>query len=102
MDERLYPDHQEIRRSLIRRSDAVILVYDITSRSSLEVVKLHHRQVMQVLYDQASALDIPVHLVGNKLDLIIERGVSRSHTMAAAEGLGCVYSEICCEDGDQR
>lgn len=56
-------------RSLsISSADAFILVYDITDASTFEVIRLIRDQIHEVKKSQ----EVPIVVVGNKLDLVEE------------------------------
>ena len=80
------------------KSEAIILVYDITSRTSFDSIPTRHRQIMQLL-DQLPSRRVLFYLVGNKSDEESERTVSMEEGMAAARQLGCAFAEISAKSG---
>lgn len=84
---------QERFRALIpgylRDSSACIVVYDITSRPSFEGAR---SWVDQALQDRARK-EVVLALVGNKVDLEVERAVSREEGEALARELGMLFFE---------
>ncbi|MHA1582568.1 MAG: Rab family GTPase [Candidatus Baldrarchaeia archaeon] len=73
------PSFEKIRKSYYRGSKGAILVYDTTRRETLEHVPLW---VKELLYNTGKR-DIPIVLVGNKIDLRTEK---ESH-VSTEEGL---------------
>lgn len=90
----------------IRASEACVLVYSITSRSSFESIKpLYHRiqQGKKSFAVSPSSPDaqppMPVMLVGNKCDMVAEREVSVDEGVALARELCCEVFETSAKTG---
>lgn len=66
-----------------------VLVYSITSRPSLEIVKTIHDKILDV----TGANYVPAVLVGNKTDLHIERRVQTEEGQKLAEEWSCRFLE---------
>ncbi|GFW21766.1 GTP-binding protein Rheb [Trichonephila clavipes] len=66
-----------------------VLVYSITSERSFEIVKsIHHR-----LLDMTGKVQVPIVLVGNKVDLHMERTVSYEDGKRAAASMNAEFLE---------
>ena len=76
----------------IRESEAVILVYSVSSRQSFSRMPRFHSMVRAVK-DQQGAGQIPVCLVGNKSDRVTEREVTVAEGIDAATDFNCDFAE---------
>ena len=92
------PDYSSIQKSILSKSEAIILVYSITSRSSFESIPPRHQQIMQFI-NELPARSVLIYLVGNKSDKKSERKVSTKEGMAAAKKLGCAFAETSAKEG---
>ncbi|NXG67371.1 DIRA2 protein, partial [Hemiprocne comata] len=79
-----------MQRLSISKGHAFILVYSITSRQSLEELKLIYEQICQIKGDVGS---IPIMLVGNKNDENQNREVDSSEGEAMAKKWKCAFME---------
>ncbi|NWV00170.1 DIRA2 protein, partial [Upupa epops] len=79
-----------MQRLSISKGHAFILVYSITSRQSLEELKLIYEQICQIKGDVES---IPIMLVGNKNDENQNREVDSSEGEAMAKKWKCAFME---------
>lgn len=84
-----------------RNAYGAVLVYDITSRNSF----LNVTKWLGEIRDYANR-EVQLHMVGNKLDLVMENPSARQVTVeeakAKAEELGVFYSEVSAKnDGKQ-
>ena len=82
----------------MRDREGFILVYDITSRSSLDDLTDLYAQILRNKLIPPSHPDtkepaFPLVLVGNKLDLAMERKVSHQRGKALSEKWGCPHYE---------
>ncbi|KAL8916731.1 MAG: hypothetical protein Q9172_006166 [Xanthocarpia lactea] len=77
------------------RSDAFLLVYDITSTSSLDTLDYFLSMIdMECEHRQDSGVVQPVKLIaGNKCDLNIERMVTSQRGLEYARARGCGFME---------
>eukprot|EP00026_Physarum_polycephalum_P018113 Phypoly_transcript_19580.p1 GENE.Phypoly_transcript_19580~~Phypoly_transcript_19580.p1 ORF type:complete len:186 (+),score=22.38 Phypoly_transcript_19580:54-611(+) len=66
-----------------------ILVYSVTSKSSLEVVRTLNDRILNACGTEK----IPRVLVGNKSDLVLERQISREEGQALANEWSCGFVE---------
>lgn len=66
-----------------------VLVYSITSTRSFEIVKT----IYQRLLDMTGKVNVPIVLVGNKVDLHIERTVSSDEGKRVAENMRAEFLE---------
>ena len=83
-----------------------VLVYSVTSRPSLEMVKIIREKLLNhtVLHPPSLGYNvtslqgqgtewIPISLVGNKSDLHMQRTISREEGMAIAREWDCAWTE---------
>jgi small GTP-binding protein len=66
-----------------------ILVYSVTSRKSLEILKVINEKILNALGTEK----VPRVLVGNKTDLHMERKVTKEEVQALATEWGCAFVE---------
>lgn len=96
-------EYTALRDQWIRDGDGFILMYSISSRSSLKRVQGFYRQIQRVKESASSSegnggvlkepLPIPIVLVGNKADLMLEREVSIEEGSSVAASLGVAFFE---------
>jgi len=108
-------EYTALRDQWIRDGEGFILVYSISSRSSFTRIPRFHAQILRVKESAnassplggmgyrdsplnspsmpGSANPVPIMLVGNKSDRIIEREVSTQEGQAKARELGCEFVE---------
>jgi len=89
MDAAIDNDHGAMRSRYICRMEGMILVYSITSQSSFREVRTIFHQ-LQLIKDEEN---LPVILVGNKSDLVLQREVSKLEGIELAESLGIPFVE---------
>ena len=86
---------KRVRQSYLANSEAGILVYDVTNRSSFENIdKNWYREIKK------ASPDIVLILVGNKIDLESKRVVSRDEGEALAQNLTLTYVETSAKTGE--
>jgi len=78
-----------MRDQWIRGAEGYILVYSITSRSSLEQVNCFRQQIVRV----QDSDDVPIIMVGNKCDLNELREVSTEEGRDLAKSFGAEFLE---------
>ncbi|XP_012712737.3 ras-related protein Rap-2a [Fundulus heteroclitus] len=78
-----------MRDLYIRNGQGFILVYSLVNQQSFQDIKPMRDQIIRVKRYQ----QVPVVLVGNKVDLEDEREVSPSEGQALAEDWGCPFME---------
>uniref|UniRef100_UPI0037E90609 ras-related protein Rap-2a-like isoform X2 n=1 Tax=Semicossyphus pulcher TaxID=241346 RepID=UPI0037E90609 len=78
-----------MRDLYIRNGQGFILVYSLVNQQSFQDIKPMRDQIIRVKRYQ----QVPVVLVGNKVDLEEEREVSPSEGQALAEDWGCPFME---------
>eukprot|EP00696_Hemimastix_kukwesjijk_P004089 gnl/Hemi2/15031_TR5077_c0_g1_i1.p1 gnl/Hemi2/15031_TR5077_c0_g1~~gnl/Hemi2/15031_TR5077_c0_g1_i1.p1 ORF type:complete len:210 (+),score=50.22 gnl/Hemi2/15031_TR5077_c0_g1_i1:40-669(+) len=106
-----------VRATYMRSGEAFVLVFSLTSASSLEEAKRLHSEVLKakdfadpysplvislkegVCVGQERSYNVPFVLVGNKSDLEDQRQVSAEQAEAAAKQLGCPYIETSAKTG---
>lgn len=105
-------EYTALRDQWIRDGEGFVLVYSITSRSSFTRIHRFHHQIMRVKEsasagsptgasylsspipgNSAPSGPVPVMLVGNKSDKIMDREVSSQEGAALARELGCDFVE---------
>jgi small GTP-binding protein len=79
---------QSITTSYYRGSNGIILVYDVCNPSSLDRLKFWYNEVKKKVTE-----DIPMIIVGNKIDLSSNRKVSYEEGEAFAKELNMQYLE---------
>ncbi|MHA1319681.1 MAG: GTP-binding protein [Promethearchaeota archaeon] len=86
---------KRVRQSYLANSEAGILVYDVTNRSSFESIdKNWYREIKK------ASPNIVLILVGNKIDLESKRVVSRDEGEALAQKLKLTYLETSAKTGE--
>ncbi len=82
---------QERLKGLTQRyfhgSHGAVLVFDVTNRKTFESIRRWHMEIKN------KCGSIPIFLIGNKIDLIDKREVSREEAKGLAEELGMEYIE---------
>lgn len=90
-----------VNDGVFRSAHGFLLVYDITSKASLDEIPVFLRQILRAT-ETDSARDLPIVLVGNKVDLTEDRQVSTEQGKATAKELGISgFVEITARDSDQ-
>ncbi|KAF9698509.1 hypothetical protein EKO04_003860 [Ascochyta lentis] len=87
-------EYSALREEWIREGQAYILVYSITSRSSISRAHRFHNQIIRCAERQDTDQPPLVYLVGNKCDRETEREVSTQEGFAIAKDLQCSFLEI--------
>ncbi len=86
---------KRVRQSYLANSEAGILVYDVTNRSSFESIdKNWYREIKK------ASPNIVLILVGNKIDLESKRVVSRDEGESLAQNLKLTYVETSAKTGE--
>lgn len=95
-------EYTALRDQWIRDGEGFVLVYSITSRASFSRIHKFYNQIQMVKESAnagslgsngGSSLPVPVMLVGNKSDKVVERAVSAQEGSALAKELGCEFVE---------
>uniref|UniRef100_A0A1I8B284 GTP-binding protein Di-Ras2 n=1 Tax=Meloidogyne hapla TaxID=6305 RepID=A0A1I8B284_MELHA len=81
-----------MQRLAMQRGNAFILVYSITSKQSLEELGPIVRTLKEIRGDEA-ILEVPIVLVGNKIDETTKREVSFETGEALSQRWGCGFVE---------
>ncbi|MBD3256468.1 MAG: GTP-binding protein [Candidatus Lokiarchaeota archaeon] len=85
---------QRVRQSYLANAEAGVLVYDVTRSETFENIKKWREEIL-------SATDgIALILVGNKIDLVDQRQVSRNQGESLAQELGLSYIETSAKTGE--
>lgn len=85
---------RSISQSYIRNGDAIILVYDITSDDTFQ----HVTTWMDAIHNMAKK-DIPIILVGNKIDMESERRITTEEGQKLAERYNLLFKEVSAMNG---
>jgi len=88
--------YRAVTKSYYRESMGVILVYDITKLDTFNNVS----SWMKEFHEATNRKDIPILLVGNKLDINYERMVTTREANEFAKRYGFHYMETSAKDGD--
>jgi len=80
-------EYKGFRDQWIENSDAIILVYSVTENQSFHDTQEFYKQI------QRTNAKIPVVLVGNKMDQLADRKVSRKEGIILAQGFGSPFVE---------
>ena len=86
---------RSISQSYIRNGDAIILVYDVTSDETFQ----HVTTWMDAIHNMAKK-DIPIILVGNKIDMESERRITTEEGQKLAERYNLLFKEVSAMTGD--
>ena len=81
-----------MNESYYKKADAVLLVYDITDHKSFESIENYYLGKIKDL----CLLDIPVILLGNKIDLVKERKVTEKEGIDLALSHKFKFKETSC------
>ena len=83
-----------IRKMFYEKASAALFVFDVTKRPTLDSIPAWQDDLKGVLGE-----GFPSALVGNKADLIDERGVPSEDAMEVASDLGMLYFETSAKTG---
>ncbi|CAG7820194.1 unnamed protein product, partial [Allacma fusca] len=86
--------YRAITPNCVRNSRGVVIVYDVTNRSSFDAVNTWFRFV-----NDYSPECTPVILVGNKSDQVLNREVTTKEGEMKAENFGMYFVETSAKDG---
>ena len=90
MDTAGQEEYSALRDQYMKTGQGFVLVYSVTSMTSFEAsTKLR----TDILRTNEEKLDIPIILVGNKIDAENERQVTSEQGQALATKLGCAFKE---------
>ncbi|KAM9999662.1 hypothetical protein ACTFIZ_008139 [Dictyostelium cf. discoideum] len=79
-----------MRDQWIRSCEGFVLVYSVTSRSSFDQIQFFREQIIRVLDSD----DVPIMMIGNKIDLDDERQVTFQEGKDLARCLGMSFMEV--------
>lgn len=85
-----------LQDSQLRAGHGFILVYSITSRPSFNSCKILHQRISRLKESRNS--DIPIMLVGNKIDQTEQSEVSIQEGQDLARELGCMFVQASAKD----
>ncbi|KAI3384487.1 hypothetical protein SNEBB_008928 [Seison nebaliae] len=89
-------EHFTAMRDLyIKNGQGFVLIYSITAQSTLSDIRDMRDQIVRV----KETTEVPMILVGNKLDLHQERVVNREQGQQIAREFGCTFYEASAKDG---
>ncbi len=90
---------KRFRKIYYSGAEAAFIVYDLTNRSTFENIKIWYQELTELIEDR----EIPLILVGNKLDLKEQRVVTREEGLELANTLspeGVSYIETSAKNGE--
>eukprot|EP00013_Stygamoeba_regulata_P004011 CAMPEP_0177637716 /NCGR_PEP_ID=MMETSP0447-20121125/5115_1 /TAXON_ID=0 /ORGANISM="Stygamoeba regulata, Strain BSH-02190019" /LENGTH=168 /DNA_ID=CAMNT_0019139653 /DNA_START=127 /DNA_END=630 /DNA_ORIENTATION=- len=90
MDTAGQEEYSALRDQYMKTGQGFILAYSITSTTSFEAATKLRTQIIRIKEEQP---DIPIMLVGNKLDLEEERAVSTEQGKALSSKFNCGFIE---------
>uniref|UniRef100_A0A7S0PWI9 Ras protein n=1 Tax=Coccolithus braarudii TaxID=221442 RepID=A0A7S0PWI9_9EUKA len=82
-------EYSAMRDQYMRNGQGFLCVYSLTNRSSFEEVAAFREQILRV----KDAEEVPMVIVGNKLDLASERVVTTKEGQDIAASFGCPFME---------
>jgi Ras-related protein Rab-2A len=85
-----------VRHLYYKGARGCVLIFDLTRRKTLESVKSWHEALIKHSYVKSH---IPVVIVGNKLDLVAQREVSKEEALEVAKEIGASYYEASAKTG---
>ena len=91
MDTAGQEEYSALRDQYMKTGQGFILAYSITSGISFETA---HKLRMQIIRIKEDAQDIPIMLVGNKIDLETERAVNKGEGEVMAKRCNCGFIEV--------
>mmetsp|Transcript_10167 Transcript_10167/g.15304 ORF Transcript_10167/g.15304 Transcript_10167/m.15304 type:complete len:191 (-) Transcript_10167:32-604(-) len=90
MDTAGQEEYSALRDQYMKTGQGFILVYSITAASSFEAATKLRTQILRIKEDQQ---DIPIILVGNKIDIEEERVVTTEQGRSLAQKFNCDFME---------
>lgn len=90
---------KRFRKIYYSGAEAAFIVYDLTKRSTFENIKIWYQELTDFIEDR----ELPIILVGNKLDLNEQRVVTREEGLELANNLspeGVSYIETSAKNGE--
>jgi len=90
MDTAGQEEYSALRDQYMKTGQGFLLVYTITTMTSYEAAGKLRTQILRIKEDHQ---DIPIMLVGNKLDLEEERSVSTEQGKSLSQRFGCGFNE---------
>ncbi len=89
MDTAGQEDYAVVRDNFFRSGEGFLCVFSVTERETFDSMKDFREQILRVKVDE----QIPIILVGNKIDIKDERVVSSDEAKALAQSWGVQYEE---------
>eukprot|EP00005_Dracoamoeba_jomungandri_P001390 CAMPEP_0174255740 /NCGR_PEP_ID=MMETSP0439-20130205/5052_1 /TAXON_ID=0 /ORGANISM="Stereomyxa ramosa, Strain Chinc5" /LENGTH=172 /DNA_ID=CAMNT_0015338059 /DNA_START=57 /DNA_END=572 /DNA_ORIENTATION=- len=90
MDTAGQEEYRALRDSYMKNGQGFVLVYSVTSRVTFNNAKKIHIDILRI---KENSPDIPVLMVGNKIDLKDQREVSKEDGERIAQELGIYHHE---------
>ena len=90
MDTAGQEEYSALRDQYMKTGQGFVLGYSITTNTSFEAASKLRTQILRIKEDSQ---DIPIQLVGNKLDLEEERQVTTEQGRTLAQKFGCGFIE---------
>ena len=83
-------DYQSVLDMWINFGEGFILLFDITNKESFDILKEKYHRIIKGKHN----IEVPIVLVGNKIDLESERKVSFEEAAEFANSLKIQYIEV--------
>lgn len=90
MDTAGQEEYSALRDQYMKTGQGFVLVYSITSAASFESATKLRTSILRIKEDQT---DIPIILVGNKIDVEEDRAVTTEQARAVAAKANCAFME---------
>jgi len=82
--------YTSLRETFMHTGDGFLLVYSITDDQTFEELQSIRKQILRVHSDR----DVPMMVVGNKVDLANDRAVSQEEGQNMAKAIGAEFMEV--------
>ena len=86
-------EFRSLTTTYYRKADAILLIYDITKKDTFDEIKDYYSKEIR----ERCKINIPVILIGNKLDKENERAVSRKEALDLSYKEKYKYKETSCK-----
>ena len=82
-------EYAAMRSQYIRTGEGFLCIYSVTSRISFEEIVTFREQILRT----KDVDHVPMVLVGNKIDLVTDRQITKEEGVALAKSFGCPFFE---------
>ena len=86
--------YHSIAPNIIKKANGIIIMYDITNKSTFDSIP----EILKTI-EEEKGKDFPMILIGNKIDLEIERLIKKEEAEELAEKYGMEFFEISNKEG---